>query len=139
MLASETEKDDVNEDRGGIAKVDPTIPSWGEEVGWLGELRNGEGERELGVNGEGRSGFASPRGGVERERSRSRMRLKLKLKMWEGRERGRERAEMEERGGRDETEECIVVWLVGPVGVGDKRERKRKRGRDPSERNNHNK
>lgn len=27
MLASETEKDDVNEDRGGIAKVDSTIPS----------------------------------------------------------------------------------------------------------------
>lgn len=26
MLASETEKDDVNEDRGGIVRVDPTIP-----------------------------------------------------------------------------------------------------------------
>jgi hypothetical protein len=26
-LASETEKDDVREDLGGIAKVDPTIPS----------------------------------------------------------------------------------------------------------------
>jgi len=30
LLASETEKDDVNEDRGGIVKVDPTIPSRGE-------------------------------------------------------------------------------------------------------------
>jgi hypothetical protein len=26
LFASETEKDDVNEDRGGIVKVDPTIP-----------------------------------------------------------------------------------------------------------------
>jgi hypothetical protein len=26
LLASETEKDDVNEDRGGIVRVDPTIP-----------------------------------------------------------------------------------------------------------------
>jgi hypothetical protein len=29
LFASETEKDDVNEDRGGIVSVDPTMPRRG--------------------------------------------------------------------------------------------------------------
>jgi hypothetical protein len=40
LFASETEKDDVNEDRGGIVSVDATITSGGGEIRYSGGNRN---------------------------------------------------------------------------------------------------